>query len=207
LLTDTKHYNHLANQATAAKRAEYDAWIHSYTPAQIHAANLARAQLRKRLPATKAGGARRYTAKLVDDRRIKRPSYPFTAFTKERHSSGDMKGIPVTEASKIIGSEWKALSASEKKVCALVFSPNFNTYTSAEIRRSVAGGHGKVEARECGCRLNDVFHDSSRMLPVSFVGRWMRKHVSLRVYRNLVLRACLFSSHTTCSALILPWCG
>jgi hypothetical protein len=119
LLTGPKHYNHLANQATAAKRAEYDAWIHSYTPAQIHAANLARAQLRKKLPATKSGAVRRHTAKLVDDRRIKRPVQPYTLFTTERHSSGDMKGILITDASKIIAAEWKALSASEKKVCTL----------------------------------------------------------------------------------------
>lgn len=31
--------------------------------------------------------------------------------------SGDFRGLKVAEAAKLIGREWKGLSASEKKVC------------------------------------------------------------------------------------------
>ena len=31
--------------------------------------------------------------------------------------SGDLRGLKVGEAGKLIGREWKAFSASEKKVC------------------------------------------------------------------------------------------
>lgn len=31
--------------------------------------------------------------------------------------SGDLRGLKVTESAKLIGREWKSLSASEKKVC------------------------------------------------------------------------------------------
>jgi outer membrane biosynthesis protein TonB len=133
LLTGVKHYNHLANQATAAKQAEYDAWIQSHTPEQIHTANLARAQLRKKLVATKTGSTRRHTAKLIDARRGKRPTGPYLAFLKERYATGDMKGISVIEATRIIAAEWKALGASEKKVCALSVVLRSNTYTCTEI--------------------------------------------------------------------------
>jgi hypothetical protein len=115
-----KHYNHLAGEKTAARLAEYNAWIRSHTPAQILAANNARAQLRTKLKGKRKAGHPAYTAKLVDDRQIKRPAGPYQIFFTERHNSGDMKGIAVAESAKIIGAEWKSLSAGEKKVCSSV---------------------------------------------------------------------------------------
>jgi hypothetical protein len=129
MLTDSKHYNHLANQQTAAKLAEYNAWIRTHTPAQIYAANLARTQLRKML----IRGTPRYTTKLKDDRQAKRPSGTYTIFVTERWGSGDLKGIATADASKIIAQEWKALSASEKKVCALF---NFSALTYSHLCRN-----------------------------------------------------------------------
>jgi hypothetical protein len=119
MLTGSKHYNHLANQQTAARMAEYKAWILTHTPEQIYAANVARNQLRYRLKAGEYRGTPRYTARLRDDRLPKRPSGTYTIFVSERWASGDMKGIAAPDASRIIASEWKALSAGEKKVCAL----------------------------------------------------------------------------------------
>jgi hypothetical protein len=40
-------------------------------------------------------------------------------YTMKRWKSGDMKGIPFLETSKVIQKEWSELSASEKKVCGL----------------------------------------------------------------------------------------
>jgi hypothetical protein len=122
MLTGIKHYNHLANQQTAAKQAEYKAWILTHTPAQIHAANLARTKLRTILNKGKSRGAPRYAAKLVDDRQPNRPGPTYSIFVRERWNSGDMKGISTVDASRIIAQEWKALSTSEKKVCALAVS-------------------------------------------------------------------------------------
>jgi len=113
-----KHYNHIANERTAARRAEYQAWIHSHTPDQIRVANNARAVLRRKLKGTlKATKYPAYTSKLVDDRAAKKPTSSFLVFLKERFASGDFKSINVVEAAKLIGNEWKALSANEKKVC------------------------------------------------------------------------------------------
>ncbi|USP74223.1 hypothetical protein yc1106_01497 [Curvularia clavata] len=109
-----EHYNHLASEKNAARKAEFDKWLKSHTPEQIRIANLARAQLRKKL----AGTQKRmpaHTAKLNDDRRVKSAPTPYIVFSKARHASGDMKGIAVTEAAKLIANEWKALSESEKK--------------------------------------------------------------------------------------------
>jgi hypothetical protein len=47
---------------------------------------------------------------------VKRLS-PYNLFVRERHASADFKGIKPTEAIGLISSEWKALSAGEKKVC------------------------------------------------------------------------------------------
>ncbi|KAF2031990.1 hypothetical protein EK21DRAFT_61887 [Setomelanomma holmii] len=113
---ELEHYNHLASEKTVVRRAEYRAWIQSHTPQQIHDANNARARLRKLLKSS--AGKRRYpihTQKLEDDRQPKRLRSSFTVFFTERHASGDLKGIKVTEATKLIAEEWKALSEGEKK--------------------------------------------------------------------------------------------
>jgi hypothetical protein len=116
LLTDAKHYNHLAAEKTAAKRSEYQAWVHSHTPEQIHTANLARAQLRRILKARQKTGTPKRVAKLVDDRAVKQPMSSYLIFARERRLTSDFKGIAAVEGIRLIASEWKKLSAGEKKV-------------------------------------------------------------------------------------------
>lgn len=101
-----EHYNHIANQARAANATAYRQWIESHTPTIIHDANLARQHL-KRL-GVKA-------VPLQDHRQVKGLSNPYSYFYKERMQSGDFRGLKVAEAAKLIGREWKGLSASEKK--------------------------------------------------------------------------------------------
>jgi hypothetical protein len=110
-----KHYNHLANERNAARRAEYQAWINTYTPDQIRIANNARARLR-RMAADANKKAPAHSARLVDDRQPKGSVNSYSAFVRDRFASGDFKGISVPESSKLMSQEWKALSAGEKKV-------------------------------------------------------------------------------------------
>jgi hypothetical protein len=80
--------------------------------------------LRLKLKGQRKAGAPKHTLKLVDDRHVKRPSTAYVVFFKERHLSGDFKGIAPQEATKLVASEWKALSAGEKKVRpSLLFVP------------------------------------------------------------------------------------
>ncbi|KAH7388779.1 hypothetical protein BKA66DRAFT_59620 [Pyrenochaeta sp. MPI-SDFR-AT-0127] len=114
--SEHEHYNHLANERTVAKRAEYQAWVNSHTPEQIRIANNARAKLRARYEKSeKKGRSPSYTAKIHDDRHVKRPSSPYALFSKERWASGDLKGINATDSLRLIANEWKALSTGEKK--------------------------------------------------------------------------------------------
>lgn len=106
----------MANEQTAAKQAEYKAWINSHTPLQIYQANKARVQLRRKLLKTK-GSRGAHTEQLKDDRLPKGPVQAYIIFTAERWASGDMKGLLARESGKVIAEEWKALTAGEKKVC------------------------------------------------------------------------------------------
>jgi len=101
----------LAAEQTAARRAEYKAWILSHTPAQIRVANRARAALRRLKAPSRS-------TRLVDDRQVKQPGNAYVYFFAERRSTSDFNGIPIGESSKLIGAEWKALNAGEKKVSA-----------------------------------------------------------------------------------------
>ncbi len=60
---------------------------------------------------------RLHVPQLIDERAPKRPNAPYIVFSKERWASGDFKNLRVAEASRLIGAEWKALSADEAKVC------------------------------------------------------------------------------------------
>ncbi|KAH4234280.1 hypothetical protein HBH61_202130 [Parastagonospora nodorum] len=105
---EREHYNHLAAERTAARRAEYKAWIQSHTPAQIQDANKARSALRRLKASARS-------TKLVDDRQVKQPPGAYIHFFTERKSTPDFRGISVQESAKLIGAEWKALNAGEKK--------------------------------------------------------------------------------------------
>jgi len=56
---------------------------------------------------------------LKDDRLVAEPISAFILFSSDRHSSGDLKHIVVSEAGKLIANEWKALGAAEKQVSGL----------------------------------------------------------------------------------------
>ena len=108
LANPLKHYNHLANQNKAANDTAYRQWIESHTPTVIHEANLARQHL-KRLGV--------HATPLQDHRQVKGLRTTYTYFYQSRMQTGDFRGLKVSEAAKLIGREWKGLSASEKKVC------------------------------------------------------------------------------------------
>ena len=81
-------------------------------------ANIARAYLRRKYKEDKVGKGQRWK-KLEDDRLPLLPRSAFFRFAHDRRESGDFKNIPLTEGAKLIGQEWKALSASEKKVSGI----------------------------------------------------------------------------------------
>jgi len=56
---------------------------------------------------------------IKDERRVKLARSAWTFFCSERRSSGDFKDISVTDASKLLAEEWKALTDSEKQVCSM----------------------------------------------------------------------------------------
>jgi hypothetical protein len=115
-----QHYNHIANQNKTTNEAAYADWVKQHTPEQIRLANIARMNLKRKVSAGKAPKAvSRGLSPIKDDRQIKRPNSAYLKFNVERRSSGDFKGIPLGEGSKVITKEWNELSAGEKKVCRL----------------------------------------------------------------------------------------
>ncbi|KAL8728809.1 MAG: hypothetical protein Q9181_005213 [Wetmoreana brouardii] len=105
---EREHYNHIANQNKATNAARYREWITSHTPSQIHEANNARNLLKRRTKSTS-------WPKLQDERLVTRLKTPYNLFYTHRYRSGDFAGMKVTEAAKLIGSEWRGLSAGEKQ--------------------------------------------------------------------------------------------
>ncbi|KAB5536438.1 hypothetical protein GE09DRAFT_1192617 [Coniochaeta sp. 2T2.1] len=98
-----------ASQNRLANEAAYKAWVETHSPIEIDAANRARQRLRKISPAHK----RKYDIK--DDRLPKRSLTAYTMFTKARWNSGEYAGESFTDTSANIVSQWKSLSAAEKK--------------------------------------------------------------------------------------------
>jgi hypothetical protein len=108
---EREHYNYLVNEYNAKSLREFQEWLNAHTPTQIKEANAVRTRLRKMLAVKK----RKY-APIKDDRLVKRPSSSFFQYHKERFNSGDFRGVTTMDASRDIAAEYKALSASEKKV-------------------------------------------------------------------------------------------
>jgi hypothetical protein len=48
------------------------------------------------------------------------PTNAMLYYMKEKHASGDLKGLKISESANLLTQEWKNLSASERKVCANV---------------------------------------------------------------------------------------
>jgi hypothetical protein len=106
-------YNHTANQNKAANKLALKKWVESHTPDQIRVANNARKQLKRKLT------ARKYPL-IPDDRAPKHPTNAMIYYMKEKHASGDLKGLKISETASLLSQEWKNLSASERKVFANV---------------------------------------------------------------------------------------
>jgi len=94
----------------------YKKWIDSHTPEEIRLANNARKSLKRMgVKGADAKHSKKYPL-LMDPRLPKRPSPAWTLFVTSRWQSGDFKGINITDATKQIMKEWRALPASERKV-------------------------------------------------------------------------------------------
>jgi len=68
---------------------------------------------------------------LQDYRQVKGARAAYIFFSKDRFDSGDFKGLKAPEAAKLAGREWKALSASEKKVSKTRFGLSWASLTPA----------------------------------------------------------------------------
>lgn len=114
-----QQYNHIANQNKATNETAYSDWVEQHTAEQIRLANAARATLRRKM--TNGKKTKRFGhgfSPIKDDRQVKRPTNAFFKFNTERQSSGDLKNIKLSEAVRLVKTEWDALPAGEKKVCA-----------------------------------------------------------------------------------------
>ena len=58
---------------------------------------------------------------LQDERQVRGTANSFTFFVRERFASEDFKGIPGKIAMERIGTEWKEIPESEKKVSCYLF--------------------------------------------------------------------------------------
>ncbi|KAL8932948.1 MAG: hypothetical protein Q9216_006599 [Gyalolechia sp. 2 TL-2023] len=105
---DRERYNHIANQNKATNASRYREWIHSFTPLQINEANNARQALKRRTKAT-------LWPKLKDERLVKRLKSSYNMFYTHRYNSGDFAGVKIGEAGKLIGAEWRGMTADAKK--------------------------------------------------------------------------------------------
>lgn len=122
---DREHLNHLVTEQNAKSLREFQEWLSTHTPAQIKDANVARARLRKLVDPKKAY----QFAPIKDARLLKKPAGTYLQYHMERLDSGDFRGVSVANASRDISTEFKALSASEKKVSLEFPSPCFNRRT------------------------------------------------------------------------------
>jgi hypothetical protein len=105
--------NHTANQNRAKNDSAYKKWVQSFTPLQIREANHARDLLKQE--AKKSGSKKNYTH-IKDDRQVKLPVNNYASFLQDRFNSGDMKGMTISEAGKLVAREWKELNPAEKRV-------------------------------------------------------------------------------------------
>ncbi|KAI0140985.1 hypothetical protein F4776DRAFT_613511 [Hypoxylon sp. NC0597] len=98
-----------AEQNKVSNAAAYKAWVESHTPVEINSAIKARQQLKRKYNIPKSA------LKTIHDERLpKKPVNAFSLFTKARWASGDFSNASIIEASKQIGSEWKALADTER---------------------------------------------------------------------------------------------
>ncbi|KAI1096236.1 hypothetical protein F5B19DRAFT_438445 [Rostrohypoxylon terebratum] len=100
-----------AEQNKATNAAEYKAWVESYTPREIHAANHARKVLKKKHNYPPKAGVKL----IVDERLPKQPVTPYSLYTKDRWASGDFANKSIAESSKQLSAEWKNMSEADRR--------------------------------------------------------------------------------------------
>lgn len=182
---ELEHYNQVARQRSEARRAEYQKWIQSHTPLQIRIANIARATLRRKFADQKHGPA--HTAKLLDDRHVKLAPTGYILFFKGRHASGDMKNIKTVDATKLIASEWKALSPSEKKVRLEKNHDEIHADKSIEISRRSQGSEAAAAGRSNRCLVlpDYMIHAAREPIRYSVSGTLDHRNFLCRLRRSL----------------------
>ncbi|KIV79326.1 hypothetical protein PV11_06892 [Exophiala sideris] len=109
---EREQYNHQANENRQKNAVAYKKWVQSHTPLEIKQANNARRTLVRK---AKAEGKKKRFTPIHDDRSVKGHRNAYTFFFADRHASGDLKGMSVGESGKLIGKEWKELSATERR--------------------------------------------------------------------------------------------
>ena len=115
--------------------------MQSHSPLDIKKANNARRLLTRK---SKAAGKKKTYKPIHDDRLVRQPLTSYTYFTLERNSSGDLNGMTVAERGKLVGQEWKALSAAQKQVCTLLWTKSGNESRNTDCSNS----HMKTRPRQ-----------------------------------------------------------
>ena len=113
-----QHYNHVAATNIKARKQAHREWIESHGVDEIRQANNARKMLRRLVP-SKFSRLRL----LKDDRLPKRPLPVYVSFVRDRWASGDLKHMTIKDVAKLMSTEWKELSASEREV-RILFCPH-----------------------------------------------------------------------------------
>lgn len=99
-----------ADKNKLANNADFRSWVEKHTPLEIYEANVARAQLRRKLQGR--GVAHRFA--IPDPRLPKGLQTAYALFCKARWGEGDLTG-KAPDVSRQIAQDWKNLSDSEKK--------------------------------------------------------------------------------------------
>lgn len=137
--------NHRANQNKLAYGIAFKQWVETHTPDQIKEANNARKSLRRKLKKSFS------YHRIIDSRIPKQPRNAFTQHSMERHLSGDFKGIPVTEAAKLIGKEWQDLPAAGKQVRCPLALMIYQINKFAALQRPRRSRHATIPPRVQDC--------------------------------------------------------
>lgn len=144
---EREQLNHTVVGNKAQNESAHKQWLLSFTPKQIKDANTARLALNRQ---SKSNGIKKRIPRIQDDRLVRPVTSAYIYFFAERCASGAMNGMKVKEIGGLIGKEWKALSASSKKVSLLQVSGCVCFLTSStDIRRY---GRNRQEAIPLGAQ-------------------------------------------------------
>lgn len=134
VLTKLQHYNHIARVKIETGEAAYKSYVERYTPEQIRIANIARKELNRK-SAAKSGKKLKYP-EIKDERVVTRPRNAFIQFVTNRATSADFNNILSKDRMKLIGAEWKEMSADEKAVRIFVIHLQVNHLLTVLLDRN-----------------------------------------------------------------------